>query len=221
MDQCEDRLATLYWLMFNTGLLLGLAMVLNVGLQGWALLAAGRDRRFVIFRKHPFGVHANCSWTRTSDTERCMAPIHYRSLICFNVLELVCYPHCPVGKDRMELEDTFARLKARREAVRSAAVLRSEPAYEDGCVLLQNCGTASMVTRERRMSKIMFPMMVSTRKKIWKCCSQVIQFSLLVVVVFFIVHNLGLNSVVWAIWTFLYVLDSWLVFRCGNWMHKR
>lgn len=95
-----------------------------------------------------------------------MAPLHYGSLICFVVLELVCYPHCPVRKGRMELEDTFSRLKARREAVRSAGVLRSEPAYEDGCLLLQHCGTASMATKERRMSKIMFPMMGSMRKKI-------------------------------------------------------
>lgn len=113
-------------------------------MQGWALLAAGRDGRFVIFRKRPFGVCANCPWMRMSDTV---------------VLELVYYPHCPVRKGRMELEDTFARLKAGREAVRSAGVLRSEPAYEDGCMLLQRCGTASVATKERRTTKRMFPMM--------------------------------------------------------------
>lgn len=158
------------------------------------------------FRKHPFGVHANCSWTRMSDTERCMAPLHYRSLICFVVLELVCYPHCPVRKGKMHMEDTFARLKARREAVRSAGMLRSEPAYEDGCMLLQHCGAASMATKERRMSKIMCLMMGSTRKNIWKCWS-VIQFHLLVVVVFFIAWGLvtvflrpfGLLCMSWAL----------------------
>lgn len=133
--------------------------------KDWPSLQLGRDGRFVIFRKHPFGVHADCPWTRTSDTERCMAPLHYRSLICLVVLGLVCYPHCPVRKGRMELEDTFARLKARREAARSAGKLRSEPAYEDGCMLLWHCGTASMATKERRMIKIMLPGMRSMRKK--------------------------------------------------------
>lgn len=94
-----------------------------------------------------------------SDTEKCMASLHYRSLTYFVVLELVYYPHCPVRKGRMEQEDTFARLKAGREAVRSAGVLRSEPAYEDGCMLLQRCGTASVATKERRTTKRMFPMM--------------------------------------------------------------
>lgn len=64
----------------------------------------------------------------------------------------------------MELEDTFARLKARREAMRSAGVLRSEPAYENGFMLQQHCGTASMATKERRMGK-MFLMMGSMRKR--------------------------------------------------------
>lgn len=59
----------------------------------------------------------------------------------------------------MELEDTFARLKARK-----SGVLRSEPVYEDGCMLLQHCGTASMATKERRMSKIMFPIMGNRRE---------------------------------------------------------